>query len=62
MLEDYDVPKEVQILFYNNMSASKISKNPVQHCRTKHIYILHYFIINLVEEKVIKLEHMAMEK
>jgi hypothetical protein len=28
----------------DNESAIKIAKNPVQHKRTKHIYICHYFL------------------
>lgn len=43
-------------LFCDNLSAINISKNLVQHNRTKHINIRHHFI------KVVNLEHVATEK
>jgi len=39
-----------------------ISKNPIQHCRTKHIDIRHHFIKDLVEENIVTLEHVATEE
>ncbi|MCI78252.1 peroxidase 4-like, partial [Trifolium medium] len=45
-----------------NISAINISKNPVQHSRTKHIGIRHHFIRELVEDKVVNLEHIITEK
>ena len=62
MLEEYEVRQDVMTLFCDNMSAINISKNPVQHSRTKHIDIRHHFIRELVEDKVISLEHVATEK
>ena len=48
-------------LYCDNLSTINISKNPIQHSRTKHIDIRHHFIRDLVEEKTIKLEHVATE-
>ena len=48
-------------LYYDNLSAISISKNPIQHSRTKHINIRHHFIRELVEEIIIALEHVATE-
>jgi hypothetical protein len=62
MLEEYEVRQDVMTLFCDNMSAINISKNPVQHSRTKHIDIRHHFIRELVEDKIISLEHVATEK
>ena len=45
-------------LYCDNMSAIDISKNPVQHSRTKHIDIRHHFIRELIENKIITLEHI----
>src|ERR1044072_9493960 len=57
MLSQYNV----MTLYCDNMSAFNISKNPIQHSRTKHIDIRHHFIRHLVKKKVIKLEHVATE-
>ena len=61
MLSDYRLKQNVMTLFYDNMSAISISRNPVQHSRTKHIDIWYHFICDLVEERVIFLEHITIE-
>ena len=61
MLNDYGIEQNGMILYCDNTSAINISKNPVQHSRTKHIDIRHHFIRDLVEEKVIALEHIPTE-
>ena len=62
MLAEYDVGQDVMTLFCDNISAINISKNPVQHSKTKHIEIRHHFIRDLVEDKKIKLEYIHTEK
>ncbi|CAM8902256.1 unnamed protein product [Rhodiola kirilowii] len=62
MLEEYGVEQDVMTLYYDNMSAINISKNLVQHSRTKHINIRRHFIRELVEKKVITLKHVSTEK
>lgn len=57
MLTEYDILQDIIILYCYNMSAINISKNPVQHSKTKHIEIKHRFIRELVDTKVISLEH-----
>lgn len=47
------------VVFYANKSAIDISKNLIQHSRTKHIDIRHHFIRDLVYEKILPLEHIA---
>ncbi|KAK2374696.1 hypothetical protein QL285_075640 [Trifolium repens] len=61
MLSEYNVEQRVLTLYCDNMSAINISKNPIQHSRTKHIDIRHHFIRDLVEDKVVTLEHVATE-
>ena len=61
MLTEYNVTQDVMTLFCNNLSAINISKNPIQHSRTKHIDIRNHFIRELVEDKVISLEHVTTE-
>ncbi|KAG7552201.1 GAG-pre-integrase domain [Arabidopsis thaliana x Arabidopsis arenosa] len=45
----------------DNKSAIDISKNPVQHSKTKHIEIRHHFVRELVEEKQVIIEHVPTE-
>ena len=59
MLADYGLEQGTLTLFCDNMSAINILKNLVQHSRTKHIDIRHYFIRELVESKTIALEHVG---
>jgi hypothetical protein len=61
MLTEYNVTQDVMTVYYDNLSAINISKNPIQHSRTKHIDIRHHFIRELVEEKNIALEHVTTE-
>ena len=46
------------ILYCDNMIGIDISKNLVQHSRTKHIDIRHHFIREVIESKIITLEHI----
>ena len=62
MLKEYNVEQDVMTLYCDNMSAINISKNPVQHSRTKHIDIRHHYIRDLVDDKVITLEHAVTEE
>ncbi|WJX73238.1 hypothetical protein P8452_57046 [Trifolium repens] len=62
MLKEYDMEQDVITLYCDNLSVIYISKNPVQHSKTKHIDIRHHFIRDLVESKVVTLEHVATEE
>ncbi|GAA0151769.1 hypothetical protein LIER_10418 [Lithospermum erythrorhizon] len=62
MLEEYNVRQGIMTHYCDNMSAINISKNPMQHIRTKHIDIRHHFIRELVGDKVITLEHVSIDK
>ena len=54
-----DLRKTRWLFFCDNKSAIYISENPIQHSQTKHIDIQHHFIRDLVEEKVLSLEHIS---
>lgn len=56
MMKDYGLEQSMMKLFVNNKSAIQISKNLIQHSRTKNINIRHYFIQDPVEEGLITLE------
>ena len=62
MLEDYDIFQDTLCVYCDNISTINISKNTVQHSRTKHIYIRHHFIRKLVENKTVVIEHVTMKK
>ncbi|WJX38809.1 hypothetical protein P8452_26432 [Trifolium repens] len=62
MLKEYDVEQDVITLYCDNLSAINISKNHVQHSKTKHIDIRHHFIRDLVENKVVTLEHVGTKE
>ncbi|PNX55753.1 gag-pol polyprotein, partial [Trifolium pratense] len=59
MLKEYNVDQDVITLYCDNLSAINISKNLVQHSRTKHIDIRHHFIRDLVEENCVELKHVG---
>ena len=62
MLADYGIVQNTLIVYCDNTSAINISKNPIQHSRTKHIDIRHHFIRKLVENKSVVIEHVAINK
>ncbi|XP_062081408.1 secreted RxLR effector protein 161-like [Humulus lupulus] len=59
MLTDYGHPQKSLILFCDSTSAINISKNPVQHSRTKHIDIRYHFIRNMIESKLLTISHVS---
>ncbi|XP_022883371.1 GDSL esterase/lipase 7-like [Olea europaea var. sylvestris] len=61
ILSDYEINRGTMTVFCDNTGAINISKNPIQHSRTKHIDIRHHFIRELVESNVVSLEHIATE-
>jgi len=61
MLTEYNITQNTMILYCDNLSAINISKNPIQHSRTKHIDLRHHYIRELVEDNVIQLEHVTTE-
>jgi len=56
LLLDYGIRQEHLTIYCDNTSAINISKNHVQHSRTKHIKIQHHFIRELVEDGTLTLE------
>ena len=49
------------VVYCDNSSAIDISKNPVQHFKTKHIEIRYHFIRDFVERKIVCLKYIPTE-
>ncbi|XP_065623620.1 uncharacterized mitochondrial protein AtMg00810-like [Quercus suber] len=56
LLHDYGISQDIMCVFCDNTSAINLSKNPVQHSKSKHIEIHYHFIRDLVEDKTVCLE------
>ena len=56
LLHDYGISQDTMCVFCDNTSAINLSKNPVQHSKSKHIEIRYHFIWDLVEDKVVCLK------
>ena len=50
------------VVYCDNSSTIDISKNLVQHSKTKHIEIKYHFIRDLVEGKIVALEYIPIER
>ena len=61
LLYDYRIPQDTICVFYDNTSAINLSKNPVQHSKSKHIEICYHFIRDLVEDKFVCFEFIHMD-
>ena len=56
LLKEFDHSQEESIIIYvDNKSAIKHSKNPIQHGRSKHIDMKYHFLRDYVKQKVVKL-------
>ena len=56
LLHDYGITQDTMCVFCDIISAINLSKNLVQHSKSKHIEIRYHFIQDLVEEKIVCLE------
>ena len=61
LLHDYEIPQDTMCVFCDNTSTINLSKNPVQHSKSKHIEIRYHFIRDLVEERVVCLEFIHID-
>ena len=61
LLHDYKILQDIMCVFSDNTSAINLSKNPIQHSKSKHIEIHYHFIRDLVEDKVVCLEFIHMD-
>ena len=61
LLHDYGIPQDTMCIFCDNTSAINLSKNPVQHSKSKYIEIRYHFIRDFVEERVVCLEFIHID-
>ena len=50
-LQDYNINLGCIPIMYDNTSAISLTKNSIQHSRTKHIKIRYHFLRDEVEKK-----------
>ena len=62
LLSNYGITQDIMVVYCDNSSAIDISKNPVQHSKTKHIEIRYHFIRDLVERNIVTLEYIPIER
>ncbi|GJV52763.1 hypothetical protein Tco_1448504 [Tanacetum coccineum] len=60
-LVDYGIRLDDIPITYDNKGAIHLSKNPVQHSRTKHIEIRHHFLRDNVQKGNISIEKVSSE-
>ncbi|GJT85200.1 hypothetical protein Tco_1066917 [Tanacetum coccineum] len=60
-LIDYGIRLDDVPIMCDNKGAIDLSKNPVQHSRTKHIEIRHHFLCDNVQKGNISIEKVASE-
>ncbi|GJW67941.1 hypothetical protein Tco_0122365 [Tanacetum coccineum] len=60
-LIDYNIRLEGISIMYDNKGSIDLSKNPVQHSRTKHIEIRHHFLRDKVQKGKISIENVPSE-
>ena len=61
-LQDYHVNLGCVPIMYDNTSAISLTKNLIQHSRTKHIEIRHHFLRDEVGKNKIILNFIDTEK
>ena len=62
LLSDYGISQDTMVVYCDNFSTIDISKNLVQHFKTKHIEIKYHFIRDLVEGKIVALEYIPIKR
>ena len=62
VLTNYGISQDIMVAYCDNSNAIDISKNPVQHSKTKHIEIRYHFIRDLVKRKIVCLEYIPTKR
>ena len=62
LLSDYWISQDTMVVYCDISSVIDISKNPIEHSKTKYIKIRYHFIRDLVERKIVALEYIPIER
>jgi hypothetical protein len=60
-LNDFGIKFKQVLLLYDNESVVKLTNNPVQHARTKHIDVHHHFIRDHQQKGDISIENVGTD-
>ena len=60
-MNDFGIKFKKVTLLCDNESVIKFTNNPVQHARTKHIYVRHFFIRDYQQKGDICIESVGTE-
>jgi hypothetical protein len=61
IFNDFGIKFNIVSLLYDNESAIKLTNNPVQHARTKHIDVRHHFIRDHQQKGDISIKSVGTE-
>lgn len=59
--QELGLKQEMYVLFCDNQSVIRLSKNPTFHSRSKHIDVGYHWICNVLEEKLLQLEKIHID-
>lgn len=62
MLVNCSITSDPMLVHCDNMSTINMSKKYVQHSQTKHVDFRHQFVRELVDMRIVILEHVSLEK
>ena len=62
ILRDYGIHLDKILILCDNTSAINLSKNLIQHLRTKHIEIIHHFFRDHIQRGDISLNFVSTKK
>jgi hypothetical protein len=60
-LNDFGIEFKQVPLLCNNESAMKLTNNPIEHARTKHIDVRHHFIRDHQQKEDISIENVGTD-
>ncbi len=62
VLADLDIPFESAVIRSDNTGCLSLAKNPEGHSRAKHIDTRYHFVRELVQRKLVHLEHVSTKR